>query len=93
MTRTKQKSPSVKSPASSVVESAWDAFFEQNKMSDVDELRADGWMPIAEFSARQGLSENGGRDVAKRAKLETQKFRVKAAGGTRFMLFVRLPKN
>jgi prophage antirepressor-like protein len=42
------------SPKLSVTESAWAAFFEEQKVDDLDTLRAEGWMTVADVATALG---------------------------------------
>lgn len=62
-----------KSVAPAPVDAAWQAFFESQKLDDVDRLRADGWKTVEEILCSIGGSEACRQRIdlaAKRGQLE-----------------------
>jgi hypothetical protein len=86
MTQLKKKSLPAKS---SVISSAWDAFFDAEKTQSIEELYAEGWIDILSLAERLGISTNGARGKTKAKEFKREYFHVKHDGSRRKMLFVK----
>jgi len=89
MTHTKKKLQVAKKP--SVVDSAWDAFFEakRNEDADPEKLAAEGWKSVYEIAKLLELPETTVRGMVKREKLELKRVKVLSNGVRRITLFAR----
>jgi hypothetical protein len=88
MIQSKKKS----SPVKSVVDSAWEAFFEKESYTETEaSLKAGGWISMRDYAQRVGTSTTNAPYHAKRKGLELQHFTVDTGSGRRKTLFMRLP--
>jgi ABC-type taurine transport system substrate-binding protein len=89
MTHTKKKLQAAKKP--SVVDSAWNAFFEarRNEGADPEQLAAEGWKSIKEIAQISGLPEPTVRTLIRREKFETMRVKVLTSGVRRITVFAR----
>jgi hypothetical protein len=90
MTQSKKKS----CPSKSVVESAWDAYFQKEALTHTeDSLREAGWISAYEFGERVGLQRTAAERKAKRDGLTVEYYSVKRHDGViRRTLFIKLPQ-
>ena len=87
--------PTKKKPrvAPAALTAAWDAIISEQRLDDIDALRADGWLTVGDYRERAGLS-----DAAARSKLvgmlgagvlEKKTARLQTSNGVRTCIIYR----
>lgn len=58
----------------------WAEVFEQERLPSENELRADGWLPLADIADQLGMSKAGTESWCERRKFEKRLGKLKATG-------------
>jgi len=81
--------PTKKKPrvAPAALTAAWDAIIADQKLDDIDALQAQGWMTVADYGERAGLSDAASRGrldcMLGTGLLEKKNVRIKTRSGVR----------